>query len=200
MYIVPEMIDLGLAKGEKWTSRIHRQVAQNAFLCNPNITNCDALYHNCNIVNKIPKSKIKKVTFQDLRKLGCTGLEMPQSPVTPMKNKLTIGPDNFSSPFYVGKKWTLEIERRPTAINKIVGYITEAHSAMTVTYVFQPNGIDIGAKYSDIQLVAKHRITIPSHVSRRLFQLMREAVKNLRQHQHRRNNTMLQSNILTQQS
>lgn len=77
MYVIPEMIDLGLSKGEAWASGVHRKVAQNAFLCNSNITTCDALIHNCGIVNKIPKSEIKKVTFQDLRKLGCSGLEMP---------------------------------------------------------------------------------------------------------------------------
>lgn len=97
-----------------------------------------------------------------------------------MKSKLQIGPDGFSPPIHIGKKWTLEIERRTGAINRIVGYITEAHSAMTVTYVFQPNGIDISAIYSDIQLLAKHGVNIPYHVSRRLFQLMRKTVKSLR--------------------
>ena len=77
MYMFPDMIDLGLADDEEWASDAHRVVASNAFLCNPNITNRDDLMHNCGIVNKISMLRIKKVTFQKLRELGCTGLSMP---------------------------------------------------------------------------------------------------------------------------
>ena len=75
MYIVADMIDLGIVKGQVWTSPYHRRVAQNVCLCNPNIITCDQLVHNCGIINQIPKSRIKKATFADLRKLGCHGID-----------------------------------------------------------------------------------------------------------------------------
>jgi hypothetical protein len=64
------MIDIGLKKGEKWASKVHRVVAQNALLCNPRITTCDCLQYNVSLINKIPKEKIKKVTVRDLFGMG----------------------------------------------------------------------------------------------------------------------------------
>lgn len=60
MYIFPEMIDIGLGKSEKRTSKAHKVVAQTVLLCNPRLTTCDALIHNVRLINKIPKDKIKK--------------------------------------------------------------------------------------------------------------------------------------------
>jgi hypothetical protein len=71
MYILEDFLDD--AKGEeKWTSDAHRQVAAAVCLCNPNIFTWGTLTHNVEIINAIPKDKIKKVTAQDLEDLGCT--------------------------------------------------------------------------------------------------------------------------------
>lgn len=70
MYIFPEMIDLGLGKSEKRTSKAHKAVAQKVLLCNPRINSCDKMIHNVSIISKIPKDKIKKVTIHDLFDMG----------------------------------------------------------------------------------------------------------------------------------
>ena len=74
MYMIEDMIDMGLGKDGKWTSKIHRLVAVNSCICNPRVKTMDTLSVNCEIINKIPKSKIKKITFAALVKLGCKGL------------------------------------------------------------------------------------------------------------------------------
>jgi hypothetical protein len=71
MYMLDNMIEMGLKEGESWASDMHREVAMNVCLCNPNITSRDALTYNVGIINKIPKKDINKVTFADLLKLGC---------------------------------------------------------------------------------------------------------------------------------
>lgn len=70
MYIFNEMIDLGLNKKSKWTSKAHRVVAQQVLLSNPRITSCQLMIDNVSIINAIPKDQIKKVTLHDLFDLG----------------------------------------------------------------------------------------------------------------------------------
>lgn len=72
MYILLDMIDIGLKDGEVWTSDIHRKVAQCVCLNNPLITTKDALMDNCAIINKISDDQIQNVTGDDLRELGCS--------------------------------------------------------------------------------------------------------------------------------
>ena len=43
-----------------------------------------------------------------------------------------------SKPIQIGKKWLLQAETSPTAINKVIGYVTEATSAITTQFVYQP--------------------------------------------------------------
>lgn len=71
MYIFPEMIEMGLKEGEKWSSEDHREVAMTVCLCNPLITSRDDLQHNVGIINSISQENIRTVTGADLIELGC---------------------------------------------------------------------------------------------------------------------------------
>lgn len=70
MYLIPDMIDMGLPEGAKWPTPAHRQVAINLFIQNPAIKGMDMLCEGVAKVLKIPNGKIKKVTFKDLPKYG----------------------------------------------------------------------------------------------------------------------------------
>jgi S-adenosylmethionine/arginine decarboxylase-like enzyme len=70
MYMIDDMIDMGLEDGQKWPTKAHRAVAQNLALCNPMITTRDALTEIVQKVCSIPKTEIKKVKFTDLPKYG----------------------------------------------------------------------------------------------------------------------------------
>jgi hypothetical protein len=70
MYVFPEMIEIGMKKGEKWPSKAHKTVAMNALLCNPRITSAEIMKRNIEIINKIPKERIKKVTRAELFEMG----------------------------------------------------------------------------------------------------------------------------------
>jgi hypothetical protein len=99
------------------------------------------------------------------------------------KKPVKLGPDGFSPPIFIGKSWTLEVERSPTAIDGVLGYITDAVSAHTYEATVQPNGIDIGF-YSDyFEEKQRARYPIPLYVQKRLFSMMRKAIKELRRKQ-----------------
>lgn len=71
MYMLPSFLDMAIKNlKQKWMSKIHKEVAENLCLCNPSIVTMDDLMHNINIVNKIPKNKIKILTFDRARELG----------------------------------------------------------------------------------------------------------------------------------
>ena len=66
MYMIDNMIDMGLEENEKWTSDAHRVVAQHVAILNPRITSKQKLMDTCSAINKIPENEIKKVTAEDL--------------------------------------------------------------------------------------------------------------------------------------
>lgn len=70
MYVFENMIEIGMGKGKKWPSGAHKKVAINALLCNPRITSAEILKRNIEIINKIPKERIKKVTRAELFEMG----------------------------------------------------------------------------------------------------------------------------------
>lgn len=70
MYMLEDMIEMGLKKGQKWPTDMHRVVACNLALCNPHVTTRDALTEIVQKVRKIPKSEIETVTMDGLRKYG----------------------------------------------------------------------------------------------------------------------------------
>jgi len=72
MYMLDDMTDMGLKRGQKWPTHEHREVACNLALCNPVVRNRDTLTAIVQKVLKIPKTKIKTVSYSDLPKYGLT--------------------------------------------------------------------------------------------------------------------------------
>lgn len=72
MYMLDDMIDMGLLSGQKWPSPAHRTVACNLALCNPMVKNRDTLTDIVQKVRNIPKTEIKTMTMSDLPKYGLT--------------------------------------------------------------------------------------------------------------------------------
>lgn len=66
MYMLPEMIDMGLQEGQEWPSDAHKVVAQNVALCNSRVTTRDILTEVCQAIIAIPESDIKTVTWIQL--------------------------------------------------------------------------------------------------------------------------------------
>ena len=71
MYIFEEMIEMGLEEGQEWPSEIHRIIAVEVCIQNPRVNSCEILVENVRIINQIPVSDIKKVTYTRLIELGC---------------------------------------------------------------------------------------------------------------------------------
>ena len=63
MYIFPDMIDMGLTKGETFKSDAHKVVASTIGLCNPRVVQRDHLMTIVKAVQEIPLDKIKSVTM-----------------------------------------------------------------------------------------------------------------------------------------
>lgn len=78
MYLLEDMIEMGLKRGQKWPTKAHRQVACNLVLGNPLVRTRDELTEIVQRVRKIPKAKIKTTRWTDLPKYGlgfvCTSL------------------------------------------------------------------------------------------------------------------------------
>lgn len=70
MYILDDMVDMGLPDGIWWPSEMHRLAAQNILIANPSITNMNDLKQGVlNIIN-IPQKTLETLTIQDLTKYG----------------------------------------------------------------------------------------------------------------------------------
>lgn len=73
MYIFDEIVEgIALQKIRKWSSKVHKHILLTICVQNPNVFTADKVCSNAEIVNKIPKDRIKKVTMVDLQKLGCS--------------------------------------------------------------------------------------------------------------------------------
>lgn len=70
MYMLEDMIEMGLLKGQKWPTPQHRVIACNLALCNPMVRTRDDLTAIVQKVRKIPKAKVKTVRWADLPKYG----------------------------------------------------------------------------------------------------------------------------------
>ena len=71
MYLISEMIDLGLKDGQNWpTNSAYRIVAQNVLLCNANIVTRSALIEGVQRILNIPENRIKTITFLELEEFG----------------------------------------------------------------------------------------------------------------------------------
>jgi len=72
MYLVENMIELGLLEGQKFPTKAHKKVAQAIALCNPNVRNRDTLTDIVQAVLKVPTAKIKTIPYEKLvDKYGC---------------------------------------------------------------------------------------------------------------------------------
>lgn len=70
MYMIPDMLEMGLKPGQKWPSDAHRVVAMKLCLCNPLVDHMDALIDLIQKINSIPEDKIKTVTLNELGNFG----------------------------------------------------------------------------------------------------------------------------------
>lgn len=70
MYLLPDMIDLGLEVGEVFPTEAHRIVAQNLFIGNSDINTRDELADGVSRVLKIPNDRIETITPQELTEFG----------------------------------------------------------------------------------------------------------------------------------
>lgn len=70
MYLLDDMIEMGLKKGQKWPSPEHRLIACNVALCNPMVKDRGTLIEIVQKIRDIPQDKIKTVTFADLPSYG----------------------------------------------------------------------------------------------------------------------------------
>lgn len=68
MYMILDMIDMGLQNGQSWTSPEHRQVAQNLAICNPNVKELDVLIQIVQVVLTVPTNLIKTITYDQIVK------------------------------------------------------------------------------------------------------------------------------------
>lgn len=67
MYAFPSMLEM---TKQEWPSEAHKQVAQNALLCNSRYHTMTDLMEGARIIAEIPEDKIKLVTAMDLYALG----------------------------------------------------------------------------------------------------------------------------------
>lgn len=71
MYIMEEMIDIGLPEGIEWPDEpAYRIVAQKLLLENSDVTTADQLQTGVKNILKIPIDKIKTITIEELCKYG----------------------------------------------------------------------------------------------------------------------------------
>ena len=71
MYIMDDMVDIGLPKGTEWPEEsAYRIVAQNILLANPNVSTADQLQTGVKNILKIPIDKIQTITVNELSNYG----------------------------------------------------------------------------------------------------------------------------------
>jgi hypothetical protein len=70
MYLIEDMVDMGLKSGQDWPTPAHRLVAANIVIGNPMVRDRGTLNEIVQRVVRIPKKTIKSVTFADLPKYG----------------------------------------------------------------------------------------------------------------------------------
>lgn len=68
MYLLPDMIDMGLKDGERFKSEDHRTVCINIVIGRPGLDHLDQMVDVVSAVNAIPTNRIKTVTLEDCKK------------------------------------------------------------------------------------------------------------------------------------
>jgi len=70
MYLVDNMVDMGLPDGITWPTEWHRLAAQRILLANPEINTRDKLNNGVVNILNIPEDKIKTIKIDDLSQYG----------------------------------------------------------------------------------------------------------------------------------
>lgn len=66
MYAFPEMVNLGLNKGQDWPHEDYKTVACKVCLGNSNINSASILHEIVQAILKIPQDQIRTFTLKDL--------------------------------------------------------------------------------------------------------------------------------------
>ena len=64
------MVDMGLPEGMEWPSELHKKLAINLLICNPEISSMDLLQSGVINILNIPAEKIQNLLIEDLSKYG----------------------------------------------------------------------------------------------------------------------------------
>lgn len=89
MYIMPNMVDIGLPVKGEWKSTAHRAVAQNIGLCKSNVTTRDALMEIVAAVQSVPLDRIETITFRELQdEFNCPYIDLP--PEEPVEQAFSV--------------------------------------------------------------------------------------------------------------
>ena len=72
MFVLEDMIDMGLKSGQKWMSKVHKMVAIEVCIYNPWVNTPDILTKNVQIINSIPCESINEIGGMALIEMGCT--------------------------------------------------------------------------------------------------------------------------------
>lgn len=92
MYMIPDMIDMGLRDGQKWPTKEHRAVAQVLFLANSQVTTKDQLMEAVSSILVIPANRIRTVTADEI----VDEFHVPY--VSRVQNKTSLGPCSWLKP------------------------------------------------------------------------------------------------------
>ena len=68
MYLIDDMIELGLPKGKSFPNKMYKDVAVTIGIGNPNVNSCAILEDVVQSVLSVPKNRIKTVTYLELVK------------------------------------------------------------------------------------------------------------------------------------
>jgi len=70
MYLIPDMIDMGLREDVEWPTESHRTVAINSLIANPNVISRDQLQLGVDHILNIPNNKIETIKTLELSEYG----------------------------------------------------------------------------------------------------------------------------------
>ena len=66
MYLVEDLVDLGLDENQHWPSDGHRKVAKTLCICNPNVRTREMLTKVIQAVISVPQEQIYTITYKKL--------------------------------------------------------------------------------------------------------------------------------------
>lgn len=67
MYMLPDMIEMGLEDGKDFTTGAHKEVCITCVIGRPGIDNLDQMIEMVKAINAVPVDRIQTVTIKDLQ-------------------------------------------------------------------------------------------------------------------------------------